>query len=225
LERHLPAVVFLQACDGGTLSSARGLTGVASKVVQRNVPVVVAMQYPVSNAAALAFACQFYQRLAAGDPVDQAAQEGRRVLWYQYIGRREFATPVLFLRVREGRLFSDHFVDGEERGASDRSSAAAEIVSVYGSPSPTAVSPLSSLPLGGMNYELGLDRMRELIADQAPAMLGDFLVLEARMRENLRASSLFGEDQTIRSERARVVASLNAVAQGVGVSFNDLCRG
>ena len=105
LERHMPSVVFLQACEGGKSSSARGLVGVASKVVQLNAPVVVAMQYPISNAAALVFACRFYERLAAGDPVDKAAQEGRRALWYKFIGRREFATPVLYMRSPDGRIF------------------------------------------------------------------------------------------------------------------------
>jgi len=38
------------------------LVGVASQVVQQNVPVVIAMQYPVSNAVAVAFAEEFYQR-------------------------------------------------------------------------------------------------------------------------------------------------------------------
>jgi 8-oxo-dGTP pyrophosphatase MutT (NUDIX family) len=107
LQRHVPAVVFLQACEGGTLSSARGLAGVASKVVQHNAPVVVAMQYPISNATALVFARTFYERLAAGDPVDKAAQEGRRriALGPASYNTRDFATPVLFMRVPDGHLF------------------------------------------------------------------------------------------------------------------------
>jgi len=105
LERHVPAVVFLQACQGGTLSSTKGLTGVASQVFHHNVPVVVAMQYPISNQAAVPFARIFYQHLAARDPVDQAAQEGRQHLSLEFPDTREFATPVLYMRVRDGRLY------------------------------------------------------------------------------------------------------------------------
>jgi len=107
LERHVPAVVFLQACHGGKLSSARGLTGVASKVVHHNVPVVVAMQYLISNVAAVSFARVFYERLAAGDPIDKAAQEGRAHLSLQFPDTREFATPVLYMRAPDGQLYDN----------------------------------------------------------------------------------------------------------------------
>lgn len=102
-----PGVVLLHACEGGTLSASQAFVGVASRVVQQNIPVVVAMQYEVTNNTALRFALKFYQQLAAGDPVDMAAQYGRRAvaLNTQY-KRRDFATPVLFMRVADGHLFA-----------------------------------------------------------------------------------------------------------------------
>jgi hypothetical protein len=106
--RHRPGVVMLQACESGALSAAQAFVGVASRVVQHNIPVVVAMQYEVSNTTASRFAQCFYKKLAVGEPVDIAAQEGRRAIaqgpaQYQ---KRDFATPVIFMRVQDGYLFT-----------------------------------------------------------------------------------------------------------------------
>jgi hypothetical protein len=102
--RHRPGIVLLQACEGGALSASQAYVGVASQIVQHNVPVVLAMQYEISNATARRFAREFYARLAAGDPVDKAAQEGRfRIA--DFYDSRNFATPVIFMRVRDGHLF------------------------------------------------------------------------------------------------------------------------
>lgn len=105
-QTHTPAVVVLQACDSGAQSKSGGLLGVASQIVQRNVPVVVAMQYPISNAAAVAFAEEFYQRLGELKAVDAAVQAGRRVVSQKYPQERDFGAPVLFMRVEDGQLFS-----------------------------------------------------------------------------------------------------------------------
>jgi hypothetical protein len=105
--QHRPGVVMLQACEGGRLSSSQAFVGVASKIVQQNVPVVVAMQYEVTNSTASRFAQRFYQQLAAEEPVDIAAQYGRRAiaLGSMQYRKRDFATPVIFMRVRDGYLF------------------------------------------------------------------------------------------------------------------------
>jgi hypothetical protein len=72
-----------------------------------NIPVVVAMQYEVSNITASQFAYEFYERLAKGEPVDIAAQNGRRTIALETRHRkRDFATPVIFMRVRDGYLFN-----------------------------------------------------------------------------------------------------------------------
>ena len=97
---------MLQACEGGKLSASQAFVGVSSKIVQQNIPVVVAMQYEVSNFTASSFADCFYKRLAQDDPVGIAAQNGRRAIalntQYQ---KRDFATPVIFMRVQDGYLF------------------------------------------------------------------------------------------------------------------------
>ncbi|MCA9942344.1 MAG: CHAT domain-containing protein [Anaerolineales bacterium] len=103
--RHQPGVVLLQACEGGQLSASQAFAGVASQIVQQQIPVVVAMQYEVSNSIARKFAVEFYERLAEFKPVDVAAQEGRNRI-SDFNSSRNFATPVLFMRAEKGHLFS-----------------------------------------------------------------------------------------------------------------------
>ncbi len=104
--RHRPGVVLLQACESGAFSASEAFVGVASRVVQQNIPVVVAMQYEVPNITARQFALEFYRRLSQDDPVDKAVQEGRRHISLKSSDKkRDFATPVIFTRVRDGRLF------------------------------------------------------------------------------------------------------------------------
>ena len=111
--QHRPGVVMLQACETGLLSESQAFVGVASSIVEQNIPVVVAMQYEVSNSTASRFARRFYEQLALYDPVDIAAQYGRRsiALGPTQYRKRDFATPVIFMRVQDGYLFKR---EGEE---------------------------------------------------------------------------------------------------------------
>ena len=106
--RWQPGVVFLQACEGGKSTASKAFVGAASRIVQQNIPVVVAMQYEVSNITASRFAFRFYERLAQRNPVDKAAQEGRYAIARstQY-RKQDFSTPVIFMRVQNGALFSE----------------------------------------------------------------------------------------------------------------------
>ena len=109
--QHRPGVVMLQACEGAMLSASQAFVGVASSVVQQNIPVVVAMQYEVSNSTAIRFTRRFYEQLVEDDPVDIAAQSGRRTIALSPTGygKRDFATPVIFMRVPDGYLFKKEF--------------------------------------------------------------------------------------------------------------------
>lgn len=104
---YRPSIVLLQSCEGARLDTAQAFVDAAAKIVRQNVPVVVAMQYPVKNKTSIHFSARFYEEVANGRPVDQAAQNGRRLLALQSRYRnREFATPVLFMRVEDGHLFA-----------------------------------------------------------------------------------------------------------------------
>jgi hypothetical protein len=104
---HHPAVVLLQACEGGMSSNSEAFVSVAAKIVSYAIPVVVAMQYPVSNLTATNFVEEFYKELGKGEPVDIAVQKGRNQIYLSDVQSpgRDFATPVLFMNVRDGYLF------------------------------------------------------------------------------------------------------------------------
>ena len=104
--RHIPEIVVLQVCEGAKQSELEAFRGVAAKIVAQNIPVVVAMQYEVANATASAFSVEFYKQLATGEAVDIAAQNGRRQIAQQTDKKnRDFAAPVIFMRVENGYLF------------------------------------------------------------------------------------------------------------------------
>lgn len=154
--QHRPGVVMLQACEGGMLSSSQAFVGVASKVVQQNIPVVVAMQYEVTNSTASRFALRFYQQLAANDPVDIAAQYGRRAISLgptQY-RKRDFATPVIFMRVQDGYLFKRREGEVEFTKSDDfkQKSTITQNVQQYGEKSIT-IGQASNFRIGDNYYE------------------------------------------------------------------------
>jgi hypothetical protein len=100
-------LVFLNACDTARLPRLRGqdpFSGVASALVMVGIPAVVAMQFPVSDRAALAFSRRFYQALASGLPVDAATSAGRRAVQADFPGSQEWATPVLFMSAPDGQI-------------------------------------------------------------------------------------------------------------------------
>ncbi|HEY2291407.1 MAG TPA: CHAT domain-containing protein [Thermoanaerobaculia bacterium] len=99
-------LIFLNACRTAELSGELDpFAGLAAALVMAGVPAVLGMQIPVSDAAAIAFSGAFYQRLAAGDPIDAATVEGRMAVHLKDPESQEWATPVLFLRSQDGRLF------------------------------------------------------------------------------------------------------------------------
>lgn len=104
-------LVVLNSCQSARISEDLGegvshpFAGVASSLVMAGLPAVIAMQASISDRAAIAFSQTFYQRLAAGDAVDAAVVEGRQAIHSAEKERTEWATPVLFMRTKEGELF------------------------------------------------------------------------------------------------------------------------
>ncbi|MES1243457.1 MAG: SUMF1/EgtB/PvdO family nonheme iron enzyme [Acidobacteriota bacterium] len=101
-------LVFLNACETARASGERGLdpfAGMATALVLGGLPAVVAMQLPISDASAIIFSRAVHLRLAAGDPLDVAVTEGRQALFVADRSTLEWAIPVLFTRVPDGRIF------------------------------------------------------------------------------------------------------------------------
>ena len=78
--------------------------GVAASLVQREIPAVIAMQFEITDRAAIVFAHEFYAAVADGYPVDSAVAEARKAIFAD-ANDIEWGTPVLFMRVPDGRIF------------------------------------------------------------------------------------------------------------------------
>ncbi|MFY9825537.1 MAG: CHAT domain-containing protein [Thermoanaerobaculia bacterium] len=113
----MPVLVVLNACNTARSAGFEGASpfgGVAAALVRKGVPAVVAMQFPVTDDAALPFAGALYSRIAAGDPVDTAVTEGRMAIRTSLRDSMEWATPVLFMRTPDGRLFESRSKERQE---------------------------------------------------------------------------------------------------------------
>jgi hypothetical protein len=101
-------LVFLNACDTAKATNQKGqdpFAGVATAMIRAGIPAVVAMQFPITDKAAVSFAGTFYPRIVSGYPVDAAVAEGRKAIKFADSATMEWATPVLFMRSPDGILF------------------------------------------------------------------------------------------------------------------------
>lgn len=99
------SLVILNACKTAAASSARAFSGLATSLVKRGVPAVIAMQYSVFDEIALLFAEEFYYHFAKGRPIDQIIQDVRRLVALETeFSSRDFGVPVLFMRSENGIL-------------------------------------------------------------------------------------------------------------------------
>jgi hypothetical protein len=94
----------LNSCEGGRTADDDPFAGVATSLVQRQIPAVIAMQFAITDRMAAVFSKWLYESLAAGLPVDQALSQARLAMFTKRRGI-EWGTPVLFMRVQDGRIF------------------------------------------------------------------------------------------------------------------------
>jgi len=117
-------LVVLNACHGARTSQDYPFAGLAQGVVRQGIPAVVAMQFAITDDAAIIFAREYYRAIADGYPVDAAFGEARKAV-YLDDNEVEWATPVLFMRAPDGGLWGmageedeeGMPMDGKEEGA------------------------------------------------------------------------------------------------------------
>lgn len=96
----------LNACEGARTSEQDPFAGAAMTLVQTgNLPAVIAMQFEISDDAAIDFASGFYAALATGRPVDAAVSQGRQAIFASG-NDVEWSAPVLYLRAADGIIFN-----------------------------------------------------------------------------------------------------------------------
>ena len=97
-------LAVLNSCEGGRSSLQDPFSGVATSLIEREIPAVIGMQFEITDRAAIVFAGEFYAALADGLAVDSSVAEARKAI-YADENDIEWGTPVLFMRVADGRLF------------------------------------------------------------------------------------------------------------------------
>ena len=104
-DHHELRLVLLNSCEGAQGNSQDIFAGTAATLMRRGLPAVVAMQYAITDRAAIEFAQTFYESLVDGLPVDGAVSEARKAISVNIANSLEWGTPVLHLRAPEGQLF------------------------------------------------------------------------------------------------------------------------
>lgn len=108
-------LVVLNSCEGASVSAEDSYSGTAQDFLQYgNIPAVVAMQYPITDPAALVFSRRFYQMIAKGQPIDDAVWAARQAM-SSNLEETEWATPVLYMRSASGNLFDLKKVSDETK--------------------------------------------------------------------------------------------------------------
>ncbi len=97
-------LAVLNSCEGARTGQNDPFAGIAQTLVQQGIPAVIAMQFEITDGAAIILAHEFYTALADGDPVDTALTEARKAI-YAAGNDVEWGTPVLYMRASNGRIF------------------------------------------------------------------------------------------------------------------------
>lgn len=95
-------LVTLNACLGNASDGTQLFSSVATSIFTLQLPAVVAMQYRITDMAAIEFSKSFYSQLALGRPVDDAMTSARAHVRRRIKGSPEWATPVLYLGTVDG---------------------------------------------------------------------------------------------------------------------------
>jgi formylglycine-generating enzyme required for sulfatase activity len=98
-------LAVLNCCEGALNSPTDPFAGVATSLIWKGIPAVVAMQFEFSDRAAITFSSEFYDALAQGFPVDAAVAEARKAIYF-LPNDLEWGTPVLYMRSPDGVLFN-----------------------------------------------------------------------------------------------------------------------
>jgi hypothetical protein len=103
-DHHSLRLAVLNACEGARGSVENPLGGVAQTLIRQGLPAAIAMQFEISDEAAIVFAHEFYLAIADGYPIDAATVEARKAIFASG-NDIEWGTPVLHLRAADARIF------------------------------------------------------------------------------------------------------------------------
>jgi hypothetical protein len=102
---HSLRLVLLNSCESAQADNRELFSSTATALMRRGIPAVMAMQYEISDRAAIEFARAFYEAVADGLPVDLAVRDARMAVSLARPNSLEWGTPVLYLRPSSGQIF------------------------------------------------------------------------------------------------------------------------
>jgi hypothetical protein len=103
-ERDTLRLVVLNACKGARAAAGDPFAGLAQGLIRAGIQAVIAMQFAITDTAAIQFAQGFYRRVADGYAIDHALGEVRKAISLEG-NKLEWGTPVLFMRSLDGQIF------------------------------------------------------------------------------------------------------------------------
>jgi outer membrane protein assembly factor BamB len=98
-------LVVLNSCEGARGSSQDVFSSTAAVLLRRGIPAILAMQYEISDKAAIEFTRAFYEAIGDGTPLDGAVGEARIAVSLALKNTLEWGVPVLHMRSPDGRVF------------------------------------------------------------------------------------------------------------------------
>ncbi len=100
-------LAVINACEGAVSDKTNAYTGVAQSLCRRAlIPAVLAMQFEITDSAAITFAESFYDALTKNYPIEAALAETRLAI-LNNMNNVEWATPVLYMRADDGRILKE----------------------------------------------------------------------------------------------------------------------
>ncbi len=245
LHNHHPLrLAILNACEGGRTSRTDPFAGTAQSLVQQGIPAVIAMQFEISDEAAITFTQEFYSALTDSYPVDAALVEARTAI-FAYGNNVEWGTPVLYMRSPDGQIFN---IANVEKSAilqpetprhpdvpASTKELPAELLQAIAHPIPEvregAVKVLEGLLHGvhkevALRAEAALKKLAEDDSRKVAAAAKACLVLYAEAINTQRAPSATGAtdvDGVITIDERGIIERFNAAAERIfGYSVDEL---
>jgi hypothetical protein len=222
-EHYTLRLVVLNACDTGRGGALDVFSSTAGALVRRGIPAVVAMQFAISDEAAIRFAQTFYQNVAKRLPIDTSVMRARRGLRRTRKNTLEWGTPVLYLRAPDGQIFGPTASDPAASGDAGRAAP----LPVRRRPEQAASAEAEAL------YDQALAAFWTERWDQAVGLLRQVLALrpaypeaerkldQARRQMQLAANYAEGLEAAEAGEWERAVAAFTAL-RAVNTDYQDV---
>ncbi|MGO9916531.1 MAG: CHAT domain-containing protein [Isosphaeraceae bacterium] len=98
-------LVALNACEGARTDGRDPFAGSAQGLLRQGIPAVVAMQFKISDKAALTLATEMYGAISDGYSLEASVAAARKAIFTDG-NQTEWATPVIYLRTDDGMIFN-----------------------------------------------------------------------------------------------------------------------